>query len=78
MHFRCLNCSAIFDCSMYGRNLLVWSMNQHVTYRVGLSVLVKCCWRTSTLKCLDISCVILKADLVQYYRETAKRYWPTH
>ena len=36
MHFRCLNCSAIFECSMYGRNLLVWSMNQHVTYRVSL------------------------------------------
>ena len=30
-NFKCLNCGAVFEYSMYGRNLLIWSMNQHVT-----------------------------------------------
>ena len=72
MHFRCLNCSAIFECSMYGRNLLVWSMNQHVTYRVGLERVGQMLLENFNIKVPQYKLFYLKADLVQYYRETAK------
>ena len=71
-HFRCLNCSAVFECSMYGRNLLVWSMNQHVTYRVGLERVGQMLLENFNIKVPRFKLFYLKADLVQYYRETAK------
>jgi predicted RecB family nuclease len=70
--FKCLNCNAIFECSMYGRNLLVWSMNQHVTYRVGLERVGQMLQENFNIEVPRYKLFYLKADLVQYYRETAK------
>jgi predicted RecB family nuclease len=70
-HFRCLNCGVVFEYSMYGRNLLIWSMNQHVTYRVGLERVGQMLLENFNIKVPQYKLFYLKADLVQHYRETA-------
>jgi hypothetical protein len=72
MHFRCLNCGELFDCSMYGRNLLVWSMNQHVNYRISLERVGEMLLENFNIKVPKYKLPYLKTDLAQYYRETAK------
>ena len=71
-YFRCLLCNAVFECSMYGRNLFTWSMNQHVTYRVSLQRVGQMLRENFNIIVPRFKLFYLKADLVQSYRDTAK------
>lgn len=70
-NFRCLNCDADVEYSMYGRNLLIWSMNQHVTYRVSLERVGQMLLENFNIEVPQYKLFYLKADLAQHYRETA-------
>ena len=70
--FRCLNCNAIFEYSRCGRNLLIWSMNQYVTYRVSVERVGQMLLENFKIEVPESELFNLKADLAEYYRETAK------
>lgn len=70
-YFRCMSCDEVFAFSMYGRNLLVWAMNQHVTYRVGMNRIGEMLLENYNLDVPRYKLNYLKGDLVAEYRETA-------
>ncbi len=70
-HFRCMSCDDVFEFSMYGRNLLVWAMNQHVTYRIGMSRVGEMLLENYNIDVPRYKLNYLKGDLVAEYRDTA-------
>jgi hypothetical protein len=69
--FRCLDCDVVFDFPMYGRNLLVWSMNQHVSYRIGAYRVGEMLLENFNINVPRYKLSYLKGDLAEEYRETA-------
>ena len=69
--FRCYDCNYEFEYSLYGRNLLAWCMNQHVTYRVSMENVGKMLFENFRLNVPEYKLFYLKADLAKEYRETA-------
>lgn len=70
-HFRCMSCNEVFEFPMYGRNLLCWAMNQHVTYRIGMTRVGEMLMENYNLEVPRYKLNYLKGDLVAEYRETA-------
>jgi len=71
-HFRCVGCDRVFEFPMYGRNLVVWSMNQHVSYRIGMNRVGQMLLENFNIDVPVYKLSYLKSDLVKEYRETAK------
>jgi len=70
-HFRCVGCKRVFEFPMYGRNLVVWAMNQHVTYRIGVHRVGEMLLENFNINVPLYKLSYLKGDLVREYRETA-------
>jgi len=70
-HFRCMICGDVFEFPMYGRNLLVWAINQHVTYRIGISRVGEMLLENYNIDVPRYKLNYLKGDLVAEYRDTA-------
>jgi len=70
-HFRCMICGDVFELPMYGRNLLVWAMNQHVTYRIGMCRVGEMLLENYNIDVPQYKLNYLKGDLVAEYRDTA-------
>ena len=70
-NFWCVACKRVFAVSMYGRNLLVWAMNQHVTYRVSAIRVGQMLLENYNIDVPLYKLDYLKRDLAKEYRETA-------
>jgi predicted RecB family nuclease len=70
-HFRCIGCDKVFEFPMYGRNLVVWSMNQHVSYRIGMNRVGQMLLENFNIDVPEYKLSYLKSDLVKEHRETA-------
>lgn len=70
--FKCLSCESMFDFPMYGHNLLVWCLNQHVTYGISFEKVGKMLLENFNIEVPKYKLFYLKSDLVGNYRETAK------
>jgi Transposase IS66 family/RNase_H superfamily len=71
--FRCVDCKSAFEAPMYGRNLTIWSMNQHVTYRISANRIGQMLLENYNIDVPLYKLSYLKSDLAWEYRETATR-----
>jgi predicted RecB family nuclease len=71
-YFRCLGCDRVFELPMYGRNLVVWAMNQHVTYRISANRLGEMMLENFNIDVPLFDLSYLKCSLAEEYRETGK------
>lgn len=71
--FRCNACDNVFSVSMYGRNLTLWSMNQHITYRIGMVKVGQMLLENYNINVPLYKLSYLKGDLAKEYQETANR-----
>lgn len=71
--FRCKACDKVFSVSMYGRNLILWAMNQHITYRIGMLRVGQMLLENYNINVPLYKLSYLKGDLATDYKETAGR-----
>jgi hypothetical protein len=69
-HFRCRDCNRLFEIPMYGRNLVIWSMNQHVSYRISTNRIGQMLRENFNIDVPLYKLSYLKGDLASEYRET--------
>jgi len=69
--FRCNACDNVFSVSMYGRNLTLWSMNQHITYRIGMVRVGQMLLENFNINVPLYKLHYLKGDLAKEYQQTA-------
>jgi hypothetical protein len=69
--FRCAACDNVFSVSMYGRNLIIWFMNQHITYRISVVRIGKMLRENYNIEVPEYKLSYLKRDLANEYRGTA-------
>jgi hypothetical protein len=65
--FQCAKCQKTIEVPKYGRNLMVWFVNQHVAYRNGIERVGGMLEENFNISVPNYKLFQLKTDLVQEY-----------